>query len=184
MSMADLADELESAVSSSEAVSLDRGTLDRERAGHLLAYSAQFLYLTVVDDSFRLDGYQVLSRSEIRAASTDSPRSQLLRAALALHGVLKPERFPAVDLSDMRSVLKSVESTHSVVVIERERLHPGECEIGRLKLMSDDRYSLRWLSPSAVWEHDARTFRYSDITRVAFGGRYETTLAELADRAS
>ena len=177
---------LQKAASCSEVIEVVRATLDRDgrhRYAHLVGYSAQFLYLTIISDAFDLDGYELLRRADVTSFALEFPRAGFLRQALAVNRVEKPQHCPEIDLTSILTVLRSVDSRFPVVVIEREYVHPGECEIGRLKLTSGDTYALRWLSPIAAWESDPRTFKYADITRISFGGRYETTLAKVADLA-
>lgn len=83
----------------------------------------------------------------------------------------------------MRELLRSIERRYPLVVIHRERVVPDECEIGRLKLASEGTYALRMITPEATWMDDEEIYRYADITRIAFDGEYENTLARVSGSA-
>ncbi len=80
----------------------------------------------------------------------------------------------------MRALLDSIEKRFSLFAVYRERLAPGGCEIGRIKLASDESYALKYISPEACWEDDDLHYKFSDVTRVLFDGEYERTLALVA----
>jgi hypothetical protein len=178
---------VQGAVESSDVVRVSRAAFDADghfTYGHLLDFSARFLYITVLADHFELDGYQILYRTDVTLFDLNFPNATFYRKALAANSIRQPEKYPPIDLSDIQSVLRSVQENSSLVTIERERVVPGECEIGRLKLSAGDIYALRWLSPAAEWEDDFRTYKFADVTRVSFGGKYEATLAKVAGLAS
>jgi hypothetical protein len=99
--------------------------------------------------------------------------------ALDLKGE-SPKPAPDLDLTNMGVLLRSAQQHFPLLVIHREHIAPGECDIGRLKLTSDDAFAIHYIDPSAQWADDAGHYRHVDVTRVGFGGEYETTLALVA----
>ena len=81
----------------------------------------------------------------------------------------------------MTVVLRSVNEKYPVIVIEREALYPDECEIRRLREITEAEYSLKSLSPCGQWHDVNDANKLDDITRVTFDGQYENTLAAVAD---
>jgi hypothetical protein len=56
-----------------------------------------------------------------------------------------------------------------------------ECEMGRVRIATEDTYVLEWLDPDARWDIDDRPFKYADVTRIDFDGEYERTLLRVAE---
>jgi hypothetical protein len=164
-----------------ELVTLERGGFAERRhaEGFLVAASDAWLVLHQVSDRLDLDGYACFRSQDVTGLSATARRLEVVRRALAMK-TLKPIDPGALDLSSTRSLLDSIQATHGVPVIHRERRDPQVCEIGRIRLDAEQTYTLHWLSPDAGWEPDDRVFRYDDVTRIGFGGGYESTLAALA----
>jgi hypothetical protein len=157
----------------------DRGV---KTQGFPVGLSPEFLLLNALGDRIDLDGYTVVRLSDITELTRSFPRKSFYLRALDLKGI-RPVVPEGIDLTDVRSLLASIERRYPLITIHRERVAPDECEIGRLKLASDGGYALLWITPEATWEHDYRTYRYSDITRVGFDAQYERTLALVAGGA-
>ena len=156
---------------------------NRNIHGFLVGLSDELLLLNLMGDRLDLDGYTAIRLADVTTLSRDFPLKAFYLRAFELKGI-RPAVPGGIDLTDVRRLLVSVEQRYPLVTIHRERITPDECEIGRLKLASDGGYALRWITPEATWEHDYRTYRYSDITRVGFDGEYERTLALVAGGAA
>jgi hypothetical protein len=168
----DLEQRLSAAAASGELVQIERDHLDPTCGplrGHLLAFSGHLVLLTILSDRLDLDGYQVLRRQDITAMSSTFSRKAFYERALALKGEV-PVTPEGIRISTLKEALRSVQESFPLLVIEREQVAPGECEIGQLKLESHDSYALHWISPEAEWEDDPTHYKFSDITRVSFGG--------------
>ena len=147
--------------------------------GCVLAASEDLLLLHRLSDRIDFDGYEVLKVKDVTHFNTDFDRKQFYEKALHAKSIV-PSDAPDVSLSSMRHLLESVDAKFPLIVIEREVRTPDECEIGRIRLLTDMRYALKWLSPDARWEDDGQTYAIEDITRVTFDGEYENTLALVA----
>jgi hypothetical protein len=147
--------------------------------GFLVGGSAELLVIHQVSDRYSLDGYRVFRRSDLTEIHERFPKRELIELALRLkgHGPTVPE---ALDLSSMRRAMESAQALHAVLVINRERVHPEEVEVGTVRMTTEETYVLRWMTPEAEWENDDRPFRYRDVTMLEFAGEYESTLALVA----
>jgi hypothetical protein len=159
-----------------------RDRFDAEGAyscGCILAASEDLLLLQRLSDRIDFDGYEVLRIKDITNFDTEFDRKAFYKKALQAKSIT-PSDSPEIDLTDMRHLLFSANETFPLIAIEREERAPDQCEIGRIKLLTDTKYALKWLSPDARWEDDHRTYEIEDITRVTFDGEYENTLALVA----
>lgn len=164
-------------------VDIGRSGLDnRGSQGFVIAVSAELLLLHSFSDRLDLDGYTAFRIRDITEFRRDFRRKDFYLKALELKGI-RPVPPVGIDIESVQGLLRSIERTYPLVVIHRERVVPGECEVGRIKLTSESTYALRWISPTATWEDDDLTYQYADITRVDFDGEYENTLAMVADNA-
>jgi hypothetical protein len=149
------------------------------RWGFIIGESRSLMALHQVSDSYRLDGYCVIRREDIQSVKTRFKKRSLIRAALRIKSQ-EPVRVPELSLASMRAAAQSAQSKFGVLVIHRERVQPGEVEVGTLRLSAEHSYVLRWLSTLARWESDDRKFRYRDITLLEFGTEYDQTLFAVA----
>ncbi len=147
--------------------------------GYAVGLSSELLLLHSISDRIDLDGYETLRVQDITGIEDEFPKRALYARAAELKR-FGPVRVADVDLSNVRSLVTTAQEQFALLVINREQVAPDECEIGRIRLAGQETYVLQWMTPEATWEPDNRTFPYSEITRVGFGGEYETTLAMVA----
>jgi hypothetical protein len=164
-----------------ELVSVTRDGFREHRtvAGYLVAASPSWLVLHQVSDRFDLDGYACYRTQDLTALGATAPRLEVIRRAMRIKA-LSPSSPGSLALEGTRELMASAQALHEVLVIERERRDPLASEVGRLRLDGEQLYALHGLSRDGFWEPDERVFRYEDVTRVAFAGEYERTLAALA----
>ncbi len=163
-------------------IALDRAAIEPAAPswyGFLVGESRDLVAIHCVSERYDLDGYRVFRRDTVTAMTGRFPRRRLIEAALRLKE-LTPRAPAPLDLASMPAVVAAVDAAYPLVVIHRELVHPDECEIGRLRLHTEDTYVLDWLTPNAMWEVDRRRFRFDDITRIDFDSEYENTLAMVA----
>ena len=177
--MTSVLDRLTTAIADRSLVQIERGGFeprDRTVHGYPLAASADLVLLSVLSDRIDLDGYETVRIRDITSCEVDFPRMAFYHKALELKGEI-PTAPSGIDLTSIRAMLDSAQRQFPLLVIHREHVAPGECEIGRLKLMSDEAFAIHYLDPSAQWSDDPGHYRYTDVTRVGFGDEYATTLA-------
>ena len=180
--MPSVSEQLTDAVAAHDLVQLERGAFDardRRTEGVALAQGPNLVLVALLSDRIDLDGYEVLHISDITSCRREFERKAFYHSALELKKEL-PAKSIAVDLSSMPALLTSAQKLFSLLTIHRERLFPGECDIGRLKLHSEDAFAIHYINPSAQWRDEPGHYRYADVTRVSFGGEYEAALALVA----
>jgi hypothetical protein len=155
------------------------GLTQRPLRGFAVGASSQLVLLQFLSDRLDLDGYAAFPLRDVTALNREFPKKAFCLKALELKRC-RPEVPAGIDLSGLPALLRSIEQRYPLVVIQREKVVPDECEIGRIKMTSENTYALRWITPTATWADDDETYRYADITRVGFGGEYENTLALVA----
>jgi len=162
-------------------VELTRATVEPGGRWHgfVVAESPALVAIHHVSERFDFDGYRVFPRDTITRMTRRFDARALIVTALRLKR-LAPAAPRALDLTSVRALVASIDAAYPLVVIHRERISPDECEIGRLRLHTDETYVLDWMTPQATWELDQRRFRFADVTRVDFDSGYENTLAMVA----
>lgn len=148
--------------------------------GYVVDVSGIAVLLNKVSDRIDLDGFEVLRLADVTSCARRFPESGFYRRALELKGIQPQLPVAPIDLSTVRTAIRSINEHYPLVVIHREAIEPDECAIGRLALEGEASFTLRWMTPVAKWVADRRRYRYRDITRVEFGSEYENTLALVA----
>jgi hypothetical protein len=141
--------------------------------------SDNLVALHVINDAYALDGYVVVRQADITTQEESFVKRALVEDALRLKGQA-PRGPGSLDLSSVRALMESAQCLYPALVINRESIRPGECEVGTVRMASEGSYVLRWLNAAAEWENDDRPFPFRDVTRIQFGGEYEQTLALVA----
>lgn len=144
--------------------------------GFVVGLSDKLVLVQQLSEQINLDGFVILRIEDIASVQFTFPTSEMSKRVLQLRNVT-PHKPVNISLGNLREALISIKSLFPLIVIEREAVAHGECEIGQLKMIGSDVYALRWITPDAEWEPDSRTYRISDITRLQFGGGYETALS-------
>ena len=181
--MATVLDEAQAAASPTDLVQVERGRLGvLPLFGYVVGVSPACLLLQRFSERLDLDGYEAVRLSDVTQLNRTFPRKAFYLKVVSLRAyrAIAPQ---GIDLSSMKSLLRSIEQRYPLVVISRERVVPDECEIGRIKLTSETTYALRMITPEATWTNDDQVYRYEDVTRVGFDGAYENTLAQVSDAA-
>jgi hypothetical protein len=160
-------------------VEFDRKPIDKSPLrGFVLRWTDEVTLVHVVEDqTFQLNGYAIFLNADVckwRVVTKD-----MFFAKASAINKLRPSR-PKIVLGEMKQVLASAASV-PLVVIHRERTHPGVCQIGRVLSTSQRSVVLQLVSPSGVWEEKEK-FLLREITLVEFGGGYERLLARIAGK--
>jgi hypothetical protein len=149
------------------------------RTGYIFAENKSLLGIHQVDDSFRLNGYCVLRKKDIFSTDESFEKKDLITSALGLKNqfLIAPEK---TKITSIQIAMRTAQEEFGVLVIHREKVCPGEVEVGTMRLNSETTYILRWLDVLANWENDDRIFKFSDVTLLEFGTEYEQTLFSVA----
>ncbi|MEP0074073.1 MAG: hypothetical protein ABJN96_03110 [Marinomonas sp.] len=169
--------ELEKARARNNVVRIFREDLDGPDGwtdGFVVDANEEMVLLQLVDDSVRLNGYQILFLEDISDFAHPAPFNDFQKKVLALRGeeVVDPE----VDLDDLAVLLIDISEEFGLVTLHREEVEPDSCEIGRVIRADAVTYELEEIGSDARWFDDTFEYDLYDITRIEFGGAYEEAL--------
>ncbi len=66
-----------------------------------------------------------------------------------------------------------------LITIHQERLNRNVCFVGKVERVTRRRVTILPISPAGDWEARQEHYEITDITRIEFGGAYETLLARM-----
>jgi hypothetical protein len=153
------------------ASALERGTVN----GYVLAVGPQFFLIALLSDGIRPNGFQCYRLSDIRRLRVPDKYAQFHEAVLKKRGIRLPKKPPVV-VSSLAQLLISANRAFPLVTIHREKVDAGACWIGRVVDLSKSHVTLLEIGPGAIWDNQLESYRLSEITRVDFGGDYESAL--------
>lgn len=142
--------------------------------GYVLDVGPKFFLLAVVSDRIWFDGFECFRVGDVSDLCPD-PYGAFAESALQIRGEQIPE-MPDVNIASIEELLLSAGREFPLVTVHREKVAPDVCWIGRILSVGQGRVSLREINPDANWEENPEIYRLSQITRVSFGGDYETAL--------
>jgi hypothetical protein len=143
--------------------------------GYVLEIGPRWFLLAIVGDGIRFNGFQRFRLSDIRELQVPHPYAAFAEAALKKRGQRMPKK-PRVAVESIEVLLLSANRSFPLVTINREKIDPEVCEIGRVVQVEDRHVSLLEINPDASWDAEPKQYRLRDITRVDFGGEYEDAL--------
>ena len=142
--------------------------------GYVLDVGPRFFLVALVSDRFWFDGFECFRYVDVSGVVAD-PYTQFAEAALRKRGERLPKK-PRVSLASTEELLVTAGRAFPLVTISRELIDPDVCSIGKITEVGRDHVSLLEISPGAKWDEQPSRYRLSEITRVNFGGDYETAL--------
>jgi len=142
--------------------------------GYVLDVGPKFFLLAVVSDRIWFDGFECFRVGDVRDLRPD-PQRMFAESALQKRGERVPKK-PHVSVASIEELLLSASREFPLVTVQRERVDPDVCWIGRILSVERGRVSLLQITPDATWEEKPQSYRLSEITRVSFGADYETAL--------
>jgi len=129
-------------------------------------------------DTFTLNGYSVLQNKDVRHYRVFNKREFWQNRAVR-HFKLTPLRPAGISLASVPLLIGSIGERSPLITIHPERKKPDICYIGLLLSMSPKMFIIDELDQNAEWS-GPRRLKFSDVTRVDFGGGYEEALAATA----
>jgi hypothetical protein len=142
--------------------------------GYVLDVGPQFFLLALVGDRIWFDGFECFRINDAKDVRLD-PYSAFAQAALKTRGESRPKK-PRVSVANIEDLLLSAGKAFPLVTIHREQVDPAACWIGRVQNVNRGRVTLLEIGPDAVWDDSPARYRVTEITRVNFGGDYESAL--------
>ena len=155
-------------------VRFDRRFEDSAVRGYVLDVGPKFFLLALVSDRIWFDGFECFRVGDVRGLRPD-PHARFAESALRKRRDPLPPK-PRVNVRSIEELLVSAGRLFPLVTVHREAVGPEICWIGRILGVERSRVSLLEITPDATWEEKPESFRLSEITRVNFGGDYETAL--------
>jgi len=152
----------------------DVGTL----RGFLVASSDSLLLFHRLDSEvFQLNGYTVIRDEDISRYRVLTAGSWEARALS--HYRIKPKCPTGISIVSFPELLKSVAAHYPLMVFHPEKRKPDVCYIGPLVSMTERTFTIEDLNSDGKWS-GPRRMRFGDISRIDFGGGYESALAVTA----
>lgn len=152
--------------------------------GYVAAVGSDLFAIRVVDDGIRFDGFNCLRFEDVTQVDAPAPHAEFVERVIAMRG-LEPPVWPALDLSSMGDLLRSLETLPMVSLHseDSEDVDEGVCYVGRVQRVTAETVDVLEITPDGRWDPVATEHFLEDITRVDFGGAYEEAL-QLAAVAS
>lgn len=169
--------ELEKAQTRNNLVRIFREELDGPdnwSDGFIIDANEDMVLLQLVDDSIRLNGYQILFLEDISDFVHPAPFNDFQKKVLEL----RQEEIsdPGIELGELNQILLNISEEYGLVTLHREELESDSCEIGRVIKADDVSFELEEIGSDARWFDETYDYDLYDITRIEFGGAYEDAL--------
>jgi hypothetical protein len=152
-----------------------------EIVGYVVAVGPHWLLLSVSDGAFP-NGWVAVRSKDVELAEPADEAPFMRRGLEWQHNWPPAAPTSEVDLSGgIRALLGSVATAFPMATLYREHQNGASCLVGRPGLLSSNEVEWQEMSPDAIWANHVTVCRSSTITRLDFGGQYETALAHAAD---
>jgi len=149
--------------------------------GFIVGFSDDLILFHVLGtDIFRLNGYTAIRTEDVKDYR-DFDKGKFWQNRAARHYKLEPVRPVGVLLTSVPELLASISKRYPLITIHPERTGLGVCYIGPLLSMTKATFTIDGLDCNAEWT-GPRRFKFTDVTRVDFGGGYEEALAATAPK--
>ena len=166
---------LKDTFSKNQLVEIDRRPKIRARIrGYVVGVSDRFVLLQRVSDDMFLNGYEVLIVSNITKYRVLDDNDHFADRALKVRSQT-PNHQPDINLKDFHTLFESIARTFPLITIHREIVDPSVCNIGKPHNMTEKTIVLDEIDASAAWYGQFR-YHFKSITRISFGGCYESAL--------
>jgi hypothetical protein len=149
--------------------------------GFVVDYSEDWILFHVLNtDVFELNGYSVIRCGDVKDYRAFD-KSWLWQNRAVHQFKLNPSRPPGILLNSLPALLESIGKRYALITIHPEKVKPDVCYIGPLLSMAKATFTIDDLDQNAEWS-GPRRLKFSDVTRVDFGGGYEAALAATAPK--
>jgi len=149
--------------------------------GYVVAVGKHWVAMALVT-SGEPDGWTIFLRSDLRSIWT-SPSDRFMRRLLELDGQWPPAA-PTASLpldGTVRELVDSAGAAFPLVAFWTEAEDDSDIYyVGRPFRWTSKKLYWSDLNPNAEWSSLRLPYKQSDITRITVGGRYETSLARVA----
>ena len=123
-----------------------------------------------------LNGFVALRLADVKKVKRGGGPDFFLGKALVTRGQWPPTGAD-VDLDDLAELVRSAAEVAPLVTLHIEADDPTVCFIGRPVRFTSRSVHLLQITPEAEWDGEPTRWKFSDVTRVDFGGKYEEALS-------
>lgn len=120
------------------------------------------------EDDFLLDGYFIRKISQLTKVEIKTDKCGQINRML---GIAEQVVHPGVDISNWRTIFESLARMDTYVIIE-DAINT-QFAIGVIEKVLKDRIYFKRFDANGVWYEDSLEIRYSQITGVEWGTRYD-----------
>jgi hypothetical protein len=152
--------------------------------GHVVGHGPRWVLVAVVVDG-SANGWVALRLHDIVGIET-ADGGRFIRRGLEFQGSWPPQA-PVDDVrlsGGTRALVESVAASFCLLTAYQERVDPVMMHVGRPSSFSPDLLKWQGMSPETRWETEVTVLRAAEVTRVDFGGRYESALTHAANLRS
>jgi hypothetical protein len=147
--------------------------------GFVAGVGHRWVLLSLVDDGAYLNGFAAIRLTDVKGVVPWGGSESFAVRALRGRGEWPPHS-PEISLDSAGGLLRDAADVSPLVTLHVEVDDPTVCFIGRPVVIAARSVRLLEVTPDASWEEMPTTYRFSDVTRIEFGGRYEAALASVA----
>jgi hypothetical protein len=168
--------ELEEAAKTQAHVRLSRSIRHGDKVdGFVVGLGSQWVLLAKLDLNMYLDGYAALRLSDVAKVKRRGGPGTFVGRALAARGQWPPVGVD-VSLDSVTDLIADAAELAPLVTLYIEEEDPDVCFIGRPVRFGRRSVRLLEINPEADWANRPTKWRFDDLTRIEFGGRYEEAL--------
>jgi hypothetical protein len=175
MTATDIRAQLTSALNERRLMRFHRRFEDGWINGYVVGIGPAFVMLADVSDHIRFNGFGCYRLADIKNLRP-APNAKIVETALEKLGETRPET-PAVNLDSVADILETAGALFPMVTVFADADRPQVCHIGAIVSLEGGMVWMRDIGPDAVWDAKTSARRLDDVTRIDFGGAYETALA-------
>lgn len=172
MTAKDLREQLTNALRDRTLMRFHRRFEDGWVNGYVVGIGPAFVMLAEVSDHVRFNGFGCYRLADIRNLRP-AAYSEFMEAALEKLGEIQPET-PAVALNSVGDILATAGRLFPMVTVHADK---NVSHIGAIVRVDGGVVWMQDIGPDAVWDVRPSVRPLDSVTRIDFGGAYETALA-------
>lgn len=168
---------LEQSAKESMPLRIRRGVQNNEVVhGTVLEIGTDWILLASLRDGGYLDGYTALRIQDLRLVEAEETFLPVLKK----DAQWPPKKPSTLDIANPRTIMETAAAEETLVAVFQEAKRPDTCLIGAPMDWGKKSVWLLTVDPAAQWEDFLIKLPFKDITRISFGGDYETALLRVA----
>lgn len=176
MAVTDIREQLAGALRDLTLMRFHRRFEDGWVRGYVVGIGPAFVMLLELSDHMRFNGFGCYRITDLKNLQP-APFADFVDAALKGLGEVAPET-PAVVLDSVDDILETAGRLFPIVTVyTTESRAPEVNTIGAIISLEGGVVWMREIGPDAAWDAKTTARRLEAVTRIDFGGAYETALA-------